>query len=1174
MRFGKRSEYLAGLPSGRAKWLSRMVKGMSMRAKHLLFAVLCMATAHLAFAEDVNVALARWGATASASSAFDGDYFAENAIDGNYTSSGSDKWNTRSGWNQAQPHWLVIDFSAPRKIHRVVIRHEGVVGGGALYNTSDYRLQAGDSPDGPWRDLVPPVSGNRKDVTEHEFAPVSVRYLRLMVTKGEPKANEYARIFEVEAYSRSEDLSSPLAGVIPDPSFRRESGGGYEVKAALDAVIPPAAARDGRLEARVGGRVIARFEAARLSAPAELWLPVPGKGKTAALDLVFVSGGGETPVNRMTYAAAEPGWFSGGVAHIVSSSHQDIAWMNSPEICIRDRDRKVITPALKRLKENPDLRFSVETTLQLMEYLELHPERKEEIRELTRQGRLEWGATYHQPYESMYPGESLIRQVYLGRKWLKKTLPGCDSRIAWNPDVPGRAMQMPQILARAGIRYLLMSRHEEGLYDWKSPDGSGVLAYSPGHYHESGMVFRAGIEHGEDGTTIIQKYKNLKDSAVSLSAKLDVRDDYYRSRGIAPQYGVIMSSDFTGPVEMDDLLAEWNRVKTDRESHFALPKLNYSTGEQFFDAVSAGNPRFDTITGERPNVWLYIHGPTHHKALDACREAGWVLPAAETFAAIEGVLAGSFRDYPAARLDEAWKKAIYPDHGWGGKNGHITDRVFREAFEAGRDAGRDMLRQSAESIAARVKTRGDARPIYVFNHLSWARSGPVEATLDLFGAETAGMEIVDAKGNPVPHQVVAGPGGGFAEDERMTVLFMARNVPPVGYAVYYAVSQENTGASAPAAGPLAPVLENEFYRIELSDTGVRRIFDKELGKEVLAAGAFGGGDVFTMRSVGNGAGEFADVQQPDMEGFARLSAGRTSWVCAERGPVRTTWETAGMVRNTPVRLRIRLLNGVKRIDFETDILGWDGEKNREFRMAFPLAIRKAQVAYAVPMGVVEVGKSEIAGAAGERYTSPCAGVHPREVMDWFSASSGDFGVTISSSVSVFDWVDPTGMVDGATLLQPVLLASRKSCHWEGNWYLQTGDHTFAFSLTSHRGDWRNGWKAGTGAAQPFTVLTGEPSRQGGTLPETFSFCGVDRENVFISAIKKCDDDDSVIIRCCEIEGRDARGAVTWFSGLAGAERTNIIEEEGTPLAVSGNRLPVTVGHHAIETFKIRPVMGK
>ena len=116
---------------------------------------------------------------------------------------------------------------------------------------------------------------------------------------------------------------------------------------------------------------------------------------------------------------------------------------------------------------------------------------------------------------------------------------------------------------------------------------------------------------------------------------------------------------------------------------------------------------------------------------------------------------------------------------------------------------------------------------------------------------------------------------------------------------------------------------------------------------------------------------------------------------------------------------------IKRIDVHVELNGFDGERYREFRLAFPVNQTKSEIAYEVPMGVVRVGKDEIAGAAGfskasQIYDTPCSQVHPREVQDWFSASDGTNGITISSDVAVFDWIDPTTNPAGYAILQPVL----------------------------------------------------------------------------------------------------------------------------------------------------------
>ncbi len=97
-------------------------------------------------------------------------------------------------------------------------------------------------------------------------------------------------------------------------------------------------------------------------------------------------------------------YFSSGRIHIICSSHQDIAWMDSPWNCMVQRDTQVITPALKLMQEHLDYCYGMESMMNLMEYLERHPDRREEIYRLTKEGRFEWGATYNQPYESLLSG--------------------------------------------------------------------------------------------------------------------------------------------------------------------------------------------------------------------------------------------------------------------------------------------------------------------------------------------------------------------------------------------------------------------------------------------------------------------------------------------------------------------------------------------------------------------------------------------------------------------------------------------------------------------------------------------------------------------------------------------------------------------------------------------------
>ena len=848
-------------------------------------------------------------------------------------------------------------------------------------------------------------------------------------------------------------------------------------------------------------------------------------------------------------------YFKGGAISVVPSSHQDIAWMDSIGKCIEFRDIKMITPVLARLRANNDFKFSVEDGLSLREYLQRHPDSYDEILKYTREGRLEWGATYKQPYESMYDGESLIRQTYLGRKWLKKTLPGCDFKVYWNEDVPGKSLQMAQILSKSGIPYMQFSRHQPGIYRWYSPDGSYITCYTPGQYDEVGIPVR------EAKTDI----KALTNAFTSIMTEWN---DYYKKRQIKPEVQFLYSHDFATPPDYDAFFNDWNS----KSVKLGKPTINYSTATEWFDAVTEGNPSFDQILGERPDVWLYIHGPSHQRALKASREGSRLLTAAEKFATFDALQQNSFKDYPQPSFTKAWENAIYPDHGWGGKHGDMTDRTFRTVYETARSIASDILGKSMNNIASRINFSKDAIPVTVFNALSWERTDIVKFTLDAEGNPENSYRLVDQNGNEITYQLIDDHQISGSRDEVLTFLFVAEKVPSVGYKTYY-LEKGKPDAHKKDFKNDSHHYENVYYKAEFADGGIKSLYDNELSVNILNTEKFLGSELFTMQSVGNGAGEFTDVQLPTMERFEKMSQYGQSWSLVSEGPLRDVYEFRKEISHVTVLQQLIFYNTIKRIDVHIELNGFDGARYREFRLAFPVNQAKSEIAYEVPMGVVRIGKDEIAGAAGfskasQIYDTPCSQVHPREVQDWFSASDGTNSLTISSDVAVFDWIDPTTNPAGYAILQPVLLASRKSCHGEGNYYLQPGDHSYTFSIYSHKGDWQNGYRLGTQSNQSLKAVISKPDSGNGNTAETMSFISVENKNLVLSTIKKCEDDDNIIIRCYDMEGIDSHAGISLSAPFQNAELTNLIEEEGKPIPGSGTNLDLKIGHHAIETIKL------
>jgi alpha-mannosidase len=93
----------------------------------------------------------------------------------------------------------------------------------------------------------------------------------------------------------------------------------------------------------------------------------------------------------------------------------------------------------------------------LEDYLEVRPENEGRLRALLAAGRLEVGPSYVLPDEILVGGESLVRNLLLGRRVCRRF--GVEpSGAGYLPDSFGHPAQLPQILAGFGIRTFLFSR--------------------------------------------------------------------------------------------------------------------------------------------------------------------------------------------------------------------------------------------------------------------------------------------------------------------------------------------------------------------------------------------------------------------------------------------------------------------------------------------------------------------------------------------------------------------------------------------------------------------------------------------------------------------------------------------------------------------------------------------
>ena len=809
----------------------------------------------------------------------------------------------------------------------------------------------------------------------------------------------------------------------------------------------------------------------------------------------------------------------------------------------------------------------MECVTYLIEFLERHPEKREEMAQLMREGRFTWGSSYVENLEVHVGPEKLVRQFYLGRKWLRKNFPGADSRHYVKTDPPAMTFQMPQILAKAGVPYVLQGRFTWGFYHWEAPDGSTVFVFA----------YRYG-----DPT----KLPNPKGNQGWLSSA-DAREYFYAPRHLPPMMIYDFTSDYLPPAPalipyareqneaMKRFAAVWNgHYASQPEHHIQPPKIRFVEPEADLDELTKHDLNIETVKGDWPINWAYYDEPSNREALRAGRQGHNLLLGAERLDAGFSQFS-ALHSYPRETFFEAWRANCWPDHGWGGNHGTITDKVYAESYLKSRAMAEKLFVEAGSQLARSVAKKSNGQiPVVVFNPVSWERSDVVRCRLALPSGWNS-FELRDEEGKEVPYQVVGRSSDGRPEH----IIFVAERVPSVGYRTY---DLQQSSSSLPAETPLTgDTLENESLRVVLGPGGVRSLYDKALGKELLRTDKFDGGEVLQFTAPGLA---WEDPEIVTTENFEKTSDHEFVIQRFVKGPVRTTVVREAKFEHFRLRLTTHLYSRLRRLEFELEVLNWDGQKERELRVAFPINLQNACLSYEVPFATVEMGKDEVdfsdlpASPDSQFRTDLYGGAKPlrfREAINWIDASAPaylGFGCLAASDSTVHLFADDTDHPVDYPLLQHVLLSTRKSLAWNPDyWFTQAGDHHYRMALIPHAGGWRSSYREGFAFNYPLAAFVGgeEGGSAGQGLPRSAEFVKIESPNLVLTAFKVCEDDDSLVLRFYEAEGFQTQTRIGFARSIRQAWRTNLIEEEPQPLPVSADgAVELTVKPWEIVTLKV------
>jgi len=834
----------------------------------------------------------------------------------------------------------------------------------------------------------------------------------------------------------------------------------------------------------------------------------------------------------------------GTTIRLTGNSHIDAAWL-WPWTEAVGVVRSTFGTALQLMDEYPQYTFSQSAAAYSAWLVDKYPDEYKEILERVRQGRWELvGGMWVEPDLNMPCGESQVRQLLVGQRYFKDKF-GVVAKIGWNPDSFGYNWQLPQIYKRSGIDYFVTQKMAWNdttqlplkLFWWESPDGSKVLTYFP-HDYANGIdpVRIAGdvtvARKFNPGLTEMMHLYGVGDHGGGPTrSMLDNGVHWSDSNLVFPPVKWGIAQEFFSDVE----------GKLDTKDS---PVWNYKTLAAGDTALPQPPPGETSIPTWDDELYLEYHRgvfTTQSEHKRHMREAEVQMLDAEKISSLAWLDGASYPDGP---LTEAWKKVLFNqfhDLAAGSGIGVIYKDADRD-YDVVRWTTNDASTRAFHRIASEIDTSTTTGvPVMVWNPLAWTRTDLVDVKVQMPAAEANGISVVDEKGMALPVQVLSEN----AATSSYKLLVEPNNVPSMGYEVLHVVPGMRPVATDLKASGLT--LENKFLRVVVNpQTGcITSLIDKQTNFESIAAGGCGN-ELVAFKDTPKDYDAW-NIDAGFDKVFTKLDMA-DSVKLIEHGPLRATirvvrtWDKSKFIQD------ISLYSGLDRVDVGNDI-DWH-ETHILLKAVFPLAASSDEATFEIPYGTIERPTTRNNKIEDAKFEVPA--------LRWADLGNGKHGFSLINESKY-------GYDAKGNLLRLSLL---RSPTWPDP-DADRGEHRFSYSLYPHAGTWKQAMTVRHGYDFNYPLQSMQLEAHEGKRPAEHSFVTVSDPNVVLTAMKKAEDANGIILRFYEWAGTTGSVQIGIPPGATSATLTNLMEEpEGSALPVTGNHVTVPVHPYEIVTVRV------
>ncbi|HEX8814174.1 MAG TPA: glycoside hydrolase family 38 C-terminal domain-containing protein [Terriglobales bacterium] len=268
----------------------------------------------------------------------------------------------------------------------------------------------------------------------------------------------------------------------------------------------------------------------------------------------------------------------------------------------------------------------------------------------------------------------------------------------------------------------------------------------------------------------------------------------------------------------------------------------------------------------------------------------------------------------------------------------------------------------------------------------------------------------------------------------------------------------------------------------------------------------------------------------------------------ENGPLRALLRVKQHFQNSTFTQDITVYAGVPRVDVRMQA-DWH-EKHILLKVAFPLSAHSDKATFEIPYGTIERPTTRGTPAEQARFEVPA--------QRWADLSDSKHGFSLLND-SKYGY-DAKGNVLRLSLL--------RSPEWPDP-HADEGHHEFTYALYPHTATWREAQTIRRGYELNDPLTAEAAGNHQGTLQAEHSFVKIQGDNVVLTAAKKAEDGDALILRFYEWAGVESDVEIEVPPNAESAVETNLMEKTISPLALQGDMVTVHTKPYEIKTLKVQ-----